>query len=155
MKIAILVYSKTGTTLRMAKMILERLKQQDREVDLFEVAPEGEYQIGNPVCKISVLPDLTGYDTIICGGPVWAFRINPVIHTSITLMKDLKGKTFIPFVTMGFPLPFMGGNKAIKQMTDIARDMGAKCTKGYIVCKMLRNHEIEMGKAVHSIVNTL
>lgn len=42
--------------------------------------------------------DLTNYDTIILGTPVWWYRPVPVIRTFLN-KYDLTGKTIIPFAT--------------------------------------------------------
>ncbi|MCJ1698015.1 hypothetical protein MT349_19705 [Rathayibacter caricis] len=44
------------------------------------------------------LPDLTGYDTVLLGSPIWNVQ-PPMILATFTEGVDLTGKTLLPFVT--------------------------------------------------------
>lgn len=46
------------------------------------------------------IPDLSEYDVILLGYPVWAQDV-PAFVADFVLQCDLKGKTVIPFVTFG------------------------------------------------------
>jgi hypothetical protein len=45
--------------------------------------------------------DVSGYDLLVFGSPVWAFRPTPAIHTAITSLKGYEGKRAISFFTHG------------------------------------------------------
>jgi flavorubredoxin len=45
--------------------------------------------------------DVSGYDVLIFGSPVWAFKPTPVIHTAIDSLKGCDGKKAVAFSTHG------------------------------------------------------
>ena len=46
------------------------------------------------------LPDLSAYDTVFIGHPIWWGRIPPFLYKALS-EADLSGKTVVPFVTHG------------------------------------------------------
>ncbi|MDD2331610.1 MAG: hypothetical protein PHI68_03035, partial [Candidatus Cloacimonetes bacterium] len=153
MKIAIVVYSKTGSCLSLAELIRQALHPKGHEVTLFELKVEGDptvgKQPGKATYKILNQPDVSAFDVVIAGGPVWAFRACCVIKEAISALDNLSGKHFIPFTTMSFPFRGMGGTATLNTLAKIARNKGAKVHKGAIARKMLRNYPEELGNAVH------
>jgi flavodoxin len=143
MRICTIVHSSTGTTLKFAKIINEKLQKEGHSVDLVELQTDVPVKAGSirqPMnFKITNLPDVSTYDTILVGGPVWAFSISTVAYKCITTFSDMKGKKFLPFVTMGFFLPGMGGTSALKTMSTVAKDLGADVIPGAVACKMFHN----------------
>ncbi|MDD4806417.1 MAG: flavodoxin family protein, partial [Candidatus Cloacimonetes bacterium] len=83
MDTAIIYHSETGNTERFANSLAEALKQKGHSVTGIKL------QTSAPVKQASVrdkqeisftnLPDLSAYDLLIFGGPVWAFGPSPVI----------------------------------------------------------------------------
>ncbi|QOV18427.1 hypothetical protein INP51_10410 [Blautia liquoris] len=109
MKAIILYYSKTGNTEKLAKRI-----QADLHCDMLKVEPEDPY--GNyvsslvrvnkerknkvPVHSVTPVPDLSAYDTVFIGYPIW--YMDPPEFLSDFLSKcSLEGKVVIPFATCG------------------------------------------------------
>jgi len=45
--------------------------------------------------------DVSGYDILVFGSPVWAFKPAPVIHTAIESLKGCNGKKAGAFFTHG------------------------------------------------------
>jgi NAD(P)H-dependent FMN reductase len=45
--------------------------------------------------------DVSMYDTIVVGTPVWAFHPTPAINTAIDVLKGCEGKAGIAFCTSG------------------------------------------------------
>ncbi|MGN0094405.1 MAG: flavodoxin family protein [Methanobrevibacter sp.] len=63
--------------------------------------------------------DISNYDTIVVGSPVWWYTIAPPIRTFLS-SNNFTGKTVIPFVThAGWP------RSAIKEASDLAESNGA------------------------------
>lgn len=109
MKAMIIYYSKTGTTEKLAKKI-----QKDFDCDILKLEAENPY--GNyfsslvrakkelkssvPVKAINKIPDLSGYDTVFVGYPIWWLDV-PVLVAAFIKDCDLEGKTVIPFSTSG------------------------------------------------------
>jgi hypothetical protein len=159
MRIAILYHSQTGHTQDMAKLIETKLIKAGHEVRTTQLQtniPQKGGSIRQPMdFEIVNLPDISGFDAIIVGGPVWAFGPSTVVYKALTLMKDLKGKKLLPFVTMGFPLKGMGGKTAIGYMGAVAMANGATVLSGIIIPKMFHNFELLMEKGAESCVNLI
>lgn len=45
--------------------------------------------------------DVSGYDLIVIGSPVWGGRPTPAINTALNVMKGCEGKKGIVYVTCG------------------------------------------------------
>jgi flavorubredoxin len=45
--------------------------------------------------------DVSDYDVIVFGSPVWAFKPTPAIHTAIASLKGCEGKKAVAFSTHG------------------------------------------------------
>ena len=106
-------FSASGTTKKVAENIAKIL-----ECDIFEIVPETIYtpedldwtdkksrstiemndKTFRPPIKETI--DLTGYDTILIGFPVWWYTAPTIINTFIESC-DMDGKTVIPFCTSG------------------------------------------------------
>jgi hypothetical protein len=61
------------------------------------------------------LPDVSGYDTVLLGSPVWNVQ-TPMIMRTFVESVDLAGRTIHPFVTY-----------AVSQMGRVARDYEQLC----------------------------
>ncbi len=109
MKAIILYYSRSGHTEKVAKQI-----QSDLNCDLLKIIPEESY--GNYIEScfrvmkerkkkvvpsfLTPIPDLTAYDVIFLGYPIWAQDV-PAFVADFIERCDIKGKTIIPFATYG------------------------------------------------------
>jgi flavorubredoxin len=159
MKIGIIVYSKTGTTARFGRIILESLKRKGHLCELVELKADQEIkphtEKDKPAYRFTNLPDCRRYDAIAVGGPVWAFTACPVIIRAIKELNDIKNKKAIPFVTMSFPFAFMGGRRAVMQMSKALSDRGAEIIPGPVVPKILRNQDSLMRASAEQIAALL
>jgi flavodoxin len=159
MNIAVIVHSQTGTTLKFGNLIAKKLKEKGHIVDIVELKTDVPVKGGSPrsAPKFTIvnIPDCAKYDAVLAGGPVWAFSASPVIIEFLKKVKNLSGKKFLPFVTMGFPLAFMGGNGAISLMSTTAAKSGARIMPGAIVMKLLHNSGAMMEKWASKIPGLL
>ncbi len=107
-KTLIAVYSQTGQSMRIAHIL-----QKNFPADIYEIIPDRKYnddmwdawdeaqeEIKNNAYPdlMNAIPDLSIYDTIIVGGPVWGMTLaNPVV----TFMRNakLEGKVVSSFWT--------------------------------------------------------
>jgi Uncharacterized conserved protein len=104
----IVYYSYSGVTESVAQKLRDKTSG-----DLFELRPvkpypddvyetsdraEEERQSGNLPELEGELPDITDYDTILVGGPVWSETLAPPVM-SYLLQTDFAGKTVAPFWT--------------------------------------------------------
>jgi len=110
MKTAVIYYSLSGNTRRIARMAAEA-----SGADIAEIEPasayEGEYmeivEQGKREVEEGFLPDVRplpidigGYDCIIIGSPTWWYTIAPAVR-SFVRSQNWQGKLVIPFTTNG------------------------------------------------------
>lgn len=107
-KTIIIYYSQTGQSKRIVEMLGSRLHADLAEIrtvrtynDDMWIADEeakAELRAGKLPELAGTLPDISGYDTIIISGPVWAQTIfNPLL--SYMEQVDFSGKTVSSFWT--------------------------------------------------------
>ena len=159
MNIGIVIHTQTGTTRKFANLISGKLIQAGHQVTIMELTTNvtvngGTIKHHTPF-EITNQPDVSGFDAVCIGAPVWAFGESVVIHKCINSLVTMKDKPVIPFVTMGFPLDGMGGKTAIAHMSEDAKRMGAKVLPGSIVNKMFRNQAEIMEREAARIVALL
>lgn len=151
MQIGVIIHSKTGTTLKFAELIASKLTEGNHSVDLVELKTAEPVSAGSAKQKNSIrivnLPDCAKYEALLLGGPVWGFAASPVIIDCIEILQGIAGKKILPFVTMGFPLPGMGGKQAVKSMSNAAAKAGAIVLPGLIITKMFHDYYTDMEKA--------
>ncbi len=112
--ILVVYFSATGTTRGVAEKLAEGL-----DADLYEIIPEQPYtdadlnynnsrsrtsiETDDPDCRPAIkgeLPDLTPYDTVFIGYPIW-WGDTPRIVSNFVENVDLTGKTLAVFFTSG------------------------------------------------------
>jgi len=109
MKICIIYHSETGNTRHVAQHIASACDGK-----LIEVSDKASYnrltrflvwckkargEELTPIEPASI--DVSGYDQLIFGSPVWAFKPTPVIHAAINALKGCEGKRATAFCTHG------------------------------------------------------
>ena len=110
MKKVIVYYSYRGNTKSIAEMIqkstgadiarIETVVSYDGDYN--SVVNQGQDEVNSGYCpKIKPLNiDLSKYDEVILGTPVWWYTFAPAMHTFLK-ENDLSGKTVYPFATNG------------------------------------------------------
>jgi flavodoxin len=139
-KIAIIVHSLSGNTLKFANSLFNRLSEDGHVVNLTQLVTTVPIKGGTARQKMDIsftnLPKADDAELVLFGGPVWAFGPSPVIMAAIKQMGNLKGKTALSFITMGFPFKFLGGNAALAWMNRELATLGAKVLPGSICNQM-------------------
>lgn len=112
MKIGIIIYSQTGHTLSVGNRLKESLNCILEEV-------KANRDMKNPsVFEITNSPDISKYDLVIFGSYIEAFSLNPVMKKYLEGI-NLNNQKVLCFVTHQLPKAWMGGNRGVKQMTQI------------------------------------
>lgn len=132
MNIGIIVYSQTGNTLKIAQIIKDALASKGHKATIEQVTAEGKID-PNSTVNLSSKPDAAKYDAVVFASPVMAFSLNPVMKSYLPQIKELGGKKAACFVTHAFPLGWMGGNQALKQICELVKAKGAKVAGTAIV----------------------
>jgi flavodoxin len=107
MKICIICHSESGNTRHVAQHIASAF-----DAHLVEVTDTASYNRLTRffvLCKMArgeektlIEPasvDISGYDLVVFGSPVWAFKPTPVIHAAIDGLKGCMGKPAVAFST--------------------------------------------------------
>lgn len=110
MKSIIIYYSYGGNTKRIAELIHEKKGYDKVEIkpvtpytnDYQKLVDEEENKMHQEeIVEIEPIHvDLSNYDTIILGTPVWWYTMTPPIRTFLK-KYDLSGKVIVPFATNG------------------------------------------------------
>ena len=116
MKVGIVVHSKTGNTLTVAQKIKERLSAAGHSVSLLKVSALNDEEGDVQKIRLTEKPDIGGYEAVLFGAPVRGFSLSPVMQAYLNQIGSLSGKKTACFLTQHFPHPWMGGNRAMKQM---------------------------------------
>jgi len=109
MKICIIYHSETGNTRHVAQHLSSAF--DSHLVEINDVAPHSRLTRFLVWCKMARGEELTktepecvdvsDYDLIVFGSPVWAFKPTPAIHTAIANLKGCMGKPAVAFTTHG------------------------------------------------------
>ncbi len=133
-KSLVVYYSLTETTAKLAERIanetgaslfrLETKKPYSKGMTTAD--KESKEDIKNGVHRELVkVPDLSNYDTIFVGTPVWSSDMANPVETWL-LQADLKGKTVIPFCTYWGT----GNEITLQHIKVLAEERGAKTKNG-------------------------
>lgn len=114
MKTLVAYFSASGETARLAKTLARAA-----QADLYEIRPAQPYtaadlnwhdnqsrssvEMKDPACRPAIAgdaPDLTAYDTVFVGFPIWWYQAPRIIETFLASC-DFSGKRVVPFATSG------------------------------------------------------
>lgn len=132
MKIGIVFHSQSGRTRELAGMAAEALRARGHEADLLSIEPVVAPQPHQKGVELKSVPDCSGYDMLMVGGPIWAFGMSPVTMAFAGQSKALSGRRVMPFATMSFPFRFMGGMQGIAGLSKALRASGAAVLPGVV-----------------------
>lgn len=133
MRIGIVVYSETGNTLSVAQGIVDRLTAAGNVTVLERVKPVGKPNPSAKEVTYESMPELSGYDALVFGSPVQAFSLALGMAKFIPQLKGLNGKRAAVFATQHLPFAWLGGNRAVSQMSSLLKEKGASPSNAGIV----------------------
>lgn len=132
MKSAIIYYSYSGNTQKVAKVLWELLREKG-EADQIELVAQDESRSFLMQCKRALFrkqakiqpvnTDLGNYDLVCLGTPVWAFAPTPAINTYLERASGLADKPVVLFATFGSG---SGLKKCLDYMEKILAKKGVK-----------------------------
>ena len=148
MKIGIIVYSQTGNTLSVATKLAESLSAAGHSATLEQVKVVGGRKPGTKGFKLETLPNVEPYDVLVFGAAVEAFALSPVMRRYLGQVASLQNKKVACLVTQAFPYPWLGGNRAVRQMRRLCESKGATvCGSGVVNWMRSRREERIAGVA--------
>ncbi|MEN3185788.1 MAG: hypothetical protein ABDK94_09490 [Atribacterota bacterium] len=133
MSTLICFFSQTGKTRAVAEGIAEALQATISEITLTSkgkaIRPLGIKWTDQDLPEISCpVKDLTPFQEIFLGGPVWAFNVSPPVVSFINQASSWKGKKVTLFVTeFG-----MAGRRALRTLRTLLEKKGARVVAGKI-----------------------
>jgi flavodoxin len=130
MKVAIVVFTKTGNSAVVGRAVAESLRSKGHEAELHLLRPSEEVTPGTRNVTFRQMPDISASDTLVLGGPVWAFRASPPLVAYASQAAPLEGKRAACFVTHGLPFGFAGPNRALAKLTRLLESRGAQVVSG-------------------------
>jgi len=140
--IAMIVYSQTGNTHSVATKLREKLSAAGHTVTYERLQVAGGYKQGEKDIRFESLPNVEPYDALVFGSPVEAFSLSPVMVSYLKQVASLQGKTVACLITQAFPYPWLGGNRAVRQMTRACESKGATvCGSGIVNWMKSRREE--------------
>ncbi|MDD2689781.1 MAG: flavodoxin [Candidatus Omnitrophica bacterium] len=139
MKSIIVYYSYSGNTKKVAEVLAGYLKDKgEAELISLQALNESNSFFGQSNralrhIKARIEPakfDLSGYDLICLGSPVWAFGPAPAMNTYLDACSGIEGKDIILFTTYGSGA---GNQRCLNYMRDILSKKGAKQFKQFSI----------------------
>lgn len=131
MKIGLIVYSETGNTLSVAQKLEQALKTAGHSVTLAKIEADRDQKTGAVTLKSK--PDISTYDAVIFASPVQAFSLAKGMGMYLSQISSLTGKKTACFITKQLKANWMGGTKAIRQISAACKEKGADiCTSGIV-----------------------
>ena len=155
MNIGIVIYSWSGNTLSVAKKLEERLSAAGHSVNLQEVKLTQERKQGAREFQLEVSPDVGPYEAVVFGAAVEAFSLSPVLTKYLKQIGSLEGKKVACLVTQQFPYPWMGGNRAIRQMRRLCQSKGATVVGSAVVNWAKSHRERTTAAAIERLTQVL
>jgi flavodoxin len=140
MNIGMIVYSQTGNTWSVAQELQQKLSAAGHTVTMERIEVVGEVSPGQPV-QFSATPDPLPYDALLFGSPVQAFSLCQAMIEYLKQVAPLQGKKVACLITEAFPFPWLGGNRAVRQMTRLCQATGANVCGSGIVNWMKKERE--------------
>jgi len=155
MKIGIIVYSQTGNTLSVATKLKESLSAAGHSPILEQVKVAGGRKPGARDFKLETLPRAEPYDVLLFGAAVQGFALSPVMTSYLERIPSLKDKKVACLITQGFPYPWLGGNRAVRQMRRICESKGATVSGSGVVNWMGSRREERIAEVVDRLAKLL
>lgn len=124
MKIGIIVYSYSGNTLSVAQRIEQALRSAGHIVSLEMIEPVGGDPNSPAPVELKSAPDINPYDTIIFASPVQAFNLARVMKLYLSELPSHTDKKAYCFVTQHLKKKWMGGKRAVKQISKACKEKG-------------------------------
>jgi hypothetical protein len=110
----------------------------------------GDVAPGQPV-QFKTLPDAEKYDALVFGSPVQAFSLCQAMVEYLKQVAPLQGKKVACLITQAFPFPWLGGNRAVRQMTGLCESKGATVCGSGIVNWMKKRREQQIVEVVDKL----
>ena len=130
MKIGIFVHSQSGNTAKVGLALTHALRESGHDVSVELLRTVGKVHPRMRHVEFRTIPDMTDFEVVMFGGPIWAFNASPVLVSLLKQTETLKGKKALCFTTSGFPTAFSGAKRAIAALNGQLEGLGATVLPG-------------------------
>jgi flavodoxin len=124
MTIGIIVYSRTGHTLSVARRLEERLSADGYDVTLEQLETAGPVSPSATTAALKSKPSIDAYDALVLGSPVNGGRMSAPMNSYLEQIPSLAGKRVAILLTHFFPQGW-GAKQTIEQITEVCEAKGA------------------------------
>jgi flavodoxin len=158
MHVGIIVYSQSGHTASAAKAIAENFREHGHEVDIKLLLTTGMSRPGSShftICNAPEQEEIDQYEALIVGSPVWGFKESTVIREFLTWLKKLNGKKALCFATMAFPWKSLGGNQAVRHMSEDLQASGGNVLPGEVLHYFFGFNKQQLSEALERIYKAI
>ena len=149
MNIGVIVYSETGNTLSVAKKLEQALKTAGHAVTLAKIEADRDPKTG--VVTFKSKPAVDAYDTVIFASPVQAFSLARPMKLYLDQISSLSGKQAACFITKQLKPIWMGGSKAIRQITNACKAKDANIALTGIVRWSCADRDAQIDEVVQKL----
>ena len=126
MDVKIIIHSRTGHTLMVAKQLCDRLLAAGHSAAIEQVTTSHDNKRDVDSVVLTNSPSIAGSDLVVFGAPVHGFALSLAMQAYLKSLPSLEGKLVLGLITMAFPHASMGGYQAVSQLSDICRQKGAE-----------------------------
>ncbi len=158
MRTIIIYYSYTGNTKKVADILTEYLRQRyeikilrlealDESASFFKQAARALFRKKAKISSVEF--DLSSYDLICLGTPVWAFGPAPAMNTYLENCFGFENKDAVLFTTYGSGT---GAGRCLNYMQEILSKKGAKDFKKFSIQQFKVNDKEFVNKAISESV---
>ena len=135
MRALVAFYSQSGNTGLFAKIIADTFRAADIECDIELLKPNEKASPGKSALTFRNEPiDLSRYDLLLLGGPIWAFTMCPPTLAWLLQQKPFKhAPKAAAFTTQGLFFKSWGGTQGLHAVNTLMGEQGASIVEGEIV----------------------
>ncbi len=133
MKIAIIIHSKTGNTLRVAVRIQEKLILMGYSASIVCIQPNHEHATDIDHIHYTSLIDVRDYDAFVVGCPTHGASMSLPMSAYLKQLRRFDNKKVNCFVTEFFPFSWMGGKRALTQLKSVCSSKGTSVNSSGII----------------------
>ena len=151
MNAGIIVYSQTGTTLKVCEQIKSGLEEAGHTaaIEKVEIASNSAKDRSN--IEFTNRPDPLKYEALVFASPVQAFSLALPMQKYLDAIGGLEGRKAALLTTKGLPFKWTGASHALSQMKNLAGKAGAEIVNEGIVLWPARNSDSDTAAAVKEI----
>lgn len=155
MKIGIIVFSKTNNTFLVGERLKIALEEKGLDVEIQRIIPENDDPGVKPPIVFTNKPDVSPYDMVIFGSPVWAFSLAVVMKEYLEQISSLEGKMVFSFVTKQLASKLTGGTKANREIKSAVVSKNGIVKKSFMISWKNKKREIEISNLIEEILKSV